>query len=114
MLDERTPYERDVLPFIRPFTNALVASLPRRAVENHLDHGAGTGEVVSAVRAKTAVAVDPNPGMCSRARNRFAEHGEVQVFEGTLDQYIAQWNEPFDLITSQLVLPFVPDPLQEL
>lgn len=114
VLDEPTPYERDVLPFIRPFTDALVASLPDRPVPRHLDHGAGTGEVVSAVRARTAVALDSNPGMCSRARTRFVEHRDVHVFEGTLDRYVAEPHDQFDLITSQLVLSFVPDPFREL
>ena len=128
VLDDRTPYERDVLPFVRPFTNALVASLPTgngaspARVGRHLDHGCGTGEVVSAVRAHHSVALDPNAAMCLRARARFANESSVEVVEGTLDNYLNnylsqhanQHVEPFDLITSQLVLSFVPEPFREL
>jgi trans-aconitate methyltransferase len=119
-----TPYERDVLPFIRPFTDVLVSQVPAQGIHRHLDHGAGTGEVILQLeRTHTileTVSLDPSPVMVARLREIFghpitAPGRVVEVVHGTLASYLDNGPiEPFDLITSQLVLPFVPDPGGEL
>ena len=120
MVDRRTPYERDVLPFVRPFTAALVGSLdggagqPRRFTRM-LDHGSGTGEVILAMGGRldgtAIVALDPNPHMATRLRDRFSAHPRVTVCVSTLAAMALPGQ--FDLITSQLAMPFVPDPAKE-
>lgn len=114
-----SPYEVDVLPFVRPFTDALVATVEPTTVGRLLDHGAGTGEVIDRLRAAgttaPAVAVEPDAGMVQRLRHNFAGQADVEVFEGRLQQYVeAHPGETFGLVTSQLVLTFVQDPVAEL
>jgi len=119
MFGELSPYEVDVLPFVRPFTDALVATVEPTAVDRLLDHGAGTGEVIDRLRAAgmtaPAVAVEPDAVMAQRSRDNFPGQAGVDVFEGRLQQYVeAHPGETFGLVTSQLVLTFVQDPLAEL
>jgi trans-aconitate methyltransferase len=119
-----TAYERDVLPFVRPFTAALTASLPPGPLGMLLDHGAGTGEVAWAVEAQRPtgemVLLDPSPTMAARLREVFRGRPRTTVVESSLSSWLgslAELGEPLpvaDLITSQLVLPFVPDKLLEL
>lgn len=118
-LDEaESAYERDVLPFVRPFTAALVESLPAGPFGSVLDHGAGTGEallaVVGAVAVAESVALDPNPAMCRRLRATLRDQRTV-VIETTLRDYLRRPPDAaFDLIVSQLSLSFVPEPAAEL
>jgi ubiquinone/menaquinone biosynthesis C-methylase UbiE len=121
----RCRYERDVLPFVGPFSEALAESLRQVTIEGttHFDHGSGTGEVLRVLAtpqvAARVVALEPNSAMISRFKELFAGLSSVSLFEGTLDGYLstrpsARADEAFDLVTSQLVLPFVPDPFREL
>ena len=119
MIDERIPYERDVLPFMRPFTDRLVASIDLTTVSSMLDHGAGTGEVVCQLREADyrgrVSAFDPNDAMASRLRTNIGAYPDTTIFQGLLSDFIQShpsWR--FDLITSQIVLPFVDDPEREL
>jgi Methyltransferase domain len=120
-----TAYERDVLPFIRPFSEALAESLRQVTLDGtaHFDHGTGTGEVLRVLAtpqlAASVVALEPNGAMNSRFKELFSAHSSVSLFEGTLDGYLStrlstRTDEAFDLVTSQLVLPFVADPFREL
>ncbi len=119
MIDERIPYERDVLPFMRPFTDRLVASLDLTTVSCMLDHGAGTGEVVcqlreAGYRARVS-ALDPNDTMTARLRTNIGAYPGTTIFQGLLPDFIESHpSSRFDLITSQIVLPFVDDPEREL
>ena len=121
MVDGQTTYERDVLPFIRPFSVALLASLQNVPLEavSHFDHGSGTGEVLRALDTPTmaarVVALEPNPTMSNRFTELYGSYNSVSLYIGTLENYLA--TDPaldFDVVTSQLVLPFVPDPFREL
>lgn len=124
VVGSHTPYERDVLPFIRPFSEVLISQVPSIRFARHLDHGAGTGEVILQLERthmiSETVALDPSPAMVARLNEIFgttkqASDRVVHTFEGTLASYVQQEGvEPFDLITTQLVLPFVPDPVREL
>ena len=113
-------YEADVLPFIRPFTEELVASVDLRTTQRVLDHGSGTGEVIVQLRRAgldaSVLAVEPNETMARRLRQVVPyESGSAETFEGFLVDYVTEHpGERFDLITSQLVLSFVDDPLGEL
>jgi SAM-dependent methyltransferase len=56
-----------------------------------IDHGAGTGGLANALHAQGArdiVAVEPDPALVAFMQARFAG-GEVDVFAGTLDDYLA-------------------------
>ncbi len=124
MVGSLTPYEQDVLPFVRPFTDVLASQVPVGDLRRHLDHGAGTGEVILQLERthmiSESVALDPSPVMVARLREIFGHpvtsHSRVvDVVHGTLASYLDNGPiEPFDLITSQLVLPFIPDPGGEL
>ena len=119
MIDERIPYERDVLPFMRPFTDRLVASIDLSTVSCMLDHGAGTGEVVCQLRDAgyrgRVSAFDPNDSMASRLWTNIGAYPGTTVYQGHLSDFIeAHPSQRFDLITSQIVLPFVDDPGREL
>ena len=90
---------------------------------SHFDHGSGTGEVLRAIgspdRAARVVALEPNTAMNERFNEVYGHFENVSLFEGTLDTYMDVYpaesgHEPFDLVTSQLVLPFVADPFREL
>ncbi len=112
-------YETDVLPFVRPFTDALVASVAVPAVHDLLDHGSGTGEVVMQLRRAgldaSVVAVEPSGEMIRRLRENLHGVPRSEAFHGLLADYVQHSPERrFDLVTSQLVLSFVPDPLREL
>ena len=114
-----SPYERDVLPFVRPFTDALVASVDMDSIDGLLDHGAGTGAVALALRnagyGGAVVALDPSPTMADRLRVNIGGDPATTVFEGRLAEFIAAYPaERFGLITTQLVLPFVDDPRGEV
>ncbi len=116
-----TAYERDVLPFVRPFTSALIASLPQGPIPTLLDHGAGTGEVAWTIDEQRQVGemvlLDPSPSMASRLREVFGGRTGTMIVESTLGEWLAACGDRppvFDLITSQLVLPFVPDKLRDL
>ena len=114
-----SPYERDVLPFVRPFTDALVASVDTDSIDGLLDHGAGTGAVALALRnagyGGAVAALDPNPTMADRLRVNIGGDPATTVFEGRLAEFIAAYPaERFGLITTQLVLPFVDDPRGEV
>ena len=152
MSGQPSPYELDVLPFVRPFTDALVASLRPHSIDRLLDHGAGTGEVIQRLRqagmSGCALAVEPDAGMVARLRDHFSEEPATRVFDDRLANYVARITTDttdmpntrclsdtsdrpdnecttdnqrttdvlsgFDVITSQLVLMFVEDPVAEL
>ena len=122
MSSRLSPYEVDVLPFVRPFTDALVASLRSTdlaRIDRVLDHGSGTGEVILQLREAglraSVVALEPNAIMMERLRHNVQGHPTTETFEGVLADYVAQHRgEQFGLTTSQLVLSFVDDPLAEL
>lgn len=113
-----TPYERDVLPFVRPFTEALVRSVDVNHIDGLLDHGSGTGEVVLRLREAgfrgSVDAFDPNETMVARLRSNIGESPNCRILQSNLESFIA--TDPgrrYGLITSQLVMPFVPDPARE-
>lgn len=118
VFDERTPYERNVLPFVHPFTDGLVASVDVGDACPVLDHGSGTGEVLRGLRVAgfrgRATALEPDAGMVDRLRvNQRGE--DATVFHGHLTEFVAANPDArFGLITSQLVLSFVDDPGAEL
>jgi ubiquinone/menaquinone biosynthesis C-methylase UbiE len=119
MPDRPGPYEVDVLPFVRPFTDELVESVDVANVDRLLDHGSGTGEVVLQLAAAgldaSVVALEPNATMMERLRCNVRGQHATELFQGRLSEYIAHNPEPqFSLVTSQLVLTFVDDPLTEL
>ena len=114
-----SPYERDVLPFVRPFTDRLVATVDVATVDGLLDHGAGTGEVVCRLRAAgysgPVVGLDISPAMIDRLQANIGGRPDTTVFGGDLRSFVdAMPDARFGLITSQLVLPFVKDPGREL
>jgi trans-aconitate methyltransferase len=117
--DRPSPYEVDVLPFVRPFTDELVASVDVASVDLVLDHGSGTGEVISQLRAAgldaSVVALEPNMTMMERLRVNVQGPHVTELFHGRLAEFICHNPDAqFALTTSQLVLMFVDDPLEEL
>ncbi len=110
-------YERHIVPFARPFAQSTV----RLALESLagaerdpvvLDHGAGTGLVsnlvLDACPSAWIVALDPNAELLDVLRPR--AHCECLV--GTAADLAA--GERFDLVVSNLVLPFCPDAAGDL
>ena len=109
-------YDRLVLPFIHPFTRALVRAVTAPPNAMILDHGAGTGEVALALHRRRPdariVALDPAEPMLERLRVKAGTAPWLTIHEGSL-QSMADLG-PFDLCVSQLALVFVPDPGTEL
>ena len=117
-LDSATHYATHVVPFVRPFTLALVASLAPHRAGDVLDHGAGTGEVALAVHARypeaLVTALDPNePFLDALATSTAGDSAWLDLVVGRIEEQ--PWPAPrFDMVLSQLALMFVSDPAAEL
>ena len=110
-------YDRLVLPFIHPFTRALLGRMTSLRPNLVLDHGAGTGEVTLTIHRRwpraRIVALDPSREMLDRlVAKAGGGHDWLAIHSGTLAD--AGFVGRFDLCTSQMVLMFVPDPADEL
>jgi ubiquinone/menaquinone biosynthesis C-methylase UbiE len=109
-------YDRLVLPFVHPYTEALLRAVRVLPGATILDHGAGTGEVTLAVHRRwpeaRVVALDPSGPMLERLRARVGEAPWLTIYQGQLQPGTELG--PFDLCLSQLALMFVPDPATEL
>lgn len=110
-------YDRYVVPFTIPYTEATVSVLPPDA-RQVLDHGAGTGSVTRAVLrrspASTVTALDPSIDMMNRLIGSLSatDRPRVQPVTGTVDDLPE--TAVFDVVTSQLALAFCPDIDREL
>lgn len=109
-------YDRLVLPYIHPFTRALVRAVtvpPHAAI---LDHGAGTGEVTLALHRRYPdahiVALDPDRAMLDRLHAKAGTAPWLTLHVGTLQSMTGP--RLFDLCVSQLALVFVSQPAREL
>ncbi len=116
-MDGAERYDRLVLPFLHPFTRALVRQAGELADAEVLDHGSGTGEVALALHrrwpAARVTALDPNSEMLHRLRAKAGQTaGWLATFEGTLSE--AGFVNQFDLCVSQFALMIVSDPSAEL
>ena len=117
-MDSATHYDTYVVPFIRPFTNAVVGSLAGHQVQHVLDHGAGTGELTFALRAAypaaDVTALDPNEPFLQRlSATDGPEPKRLDVVVGRIAEQ--PWSGPrFDTVVSQLSLMFVADAAVEL
>lgn len=109
-------YDRLALPFIHPYTRALLRSVRVPSDAAILDHGAGTGEVTLALHRRWPsahiVALDPNGPMLERLQVKAGTARWLTVYHGHL--HPAFDLGPFDLCVSQLALVFVSDPTAEL
>jgi SAM-dependent methyltransferase len=78
-----------------------------------IDHGAGTGGLAGAMLAAGArevVALDPDPLLVAAMRERFVDRGEVSVFAGTLDDYLAtNGRATADCVISSNVIEHIDD-----
>jgi len=89
------------------------------AVEKHrplnglrlLDIGCGHGFLITAARARGASVFGIEPSV--KHAKRLSEKG-FEVFTGTLEQFVAEQREPYDLVTSSHVLEHSSNPGQFL
>lgn len=96
-------------------TNKLVARAlsytSPLAIQSALDLGAGTGISVDAIKAhsrpRRVVAVDASVQMLAQLRQGHFATDTVAV-ESSIERYVAECNEDFDLITSMSTLELVP------
>lgn len=93
--------------------SALVDTIALKDGERLLDVGCGTGSL--AVRLATVEpgaqvhGIDPDPDVLRRARSKAAEAGaRIAFHEGFLTVEFVAGAEPFDIVTSSLVLHQVP------
>ena len=115
MNDARRSYERHIAPFARPFAESTV----RHGLGAHtspmvtLDHGAGTGLVTSLLLRRVpnsqVVALDPSADLLSALANE----RRCQQIVGTAAE-LRVGGPRFDLVTSNLVLPFCADAAGDL
>jgi ubiquinone/menaquinone biosynthesis C-methylase UbiE len=109
-------YDRLVLPFVRPYTKALLSALRLPPGATVLDHGAGTGEVTLAIHRRWPdthiVALDPSGPMLTRLQEKAGTAPWLTIYKGELRS--ASNLGPFDLCVSQLSLVFVSDAAVEL
>ncbi|GAC1335482.1 MAG: hypothetical protein NVSMB22_28090 [Chloroflexota bacterium] len=109
-------YDRLVLPFVRPYTRALLRAVRPPSDATVLDHGAGTGEVALALHRlwpdARVVALDPSGPMLARLQEKAGTAPWLTLHEGEL--LSASNLGPFDLCVSQLSLVFVSDAAAEL
>jgi SAM-dependent methyltransferase len=108
-------YERHIAPFARPFAESTVrwAATATPLANVILDHGAGSGLVTRLLLrgqpALRVVALDPNASLLSALMD---EH-RCQCVVGTAGD-LAPDGPSFDLVVSNLVLPFCPDAAGDL
>jgi SAM-dependent methyltransferase len=112
-------YDDVGVPFFQPIAASLRRALPPRPGERWLDVGCGRGavllQVAAAVRPATVVGTDLSTGMLERCRQSMAEAGldNVElVLDDAQDPQVA--GDPFDTLSSSLVLFFLPDPAAAL
>jgi len=107
-------YENVGVPFFKPIGAALVAAARVRPGERVLDAGCGTGAVLLPLAEAVGLTghvtgIDLAPGMVGRASAAATGLPQVSVRAGDA-QAPAFAAGSFDLITSGLVLFFLPDP----
>lgn len=120
-LFDRVAAEYDTLAvdFFRPIAAGLVAQVAPRPGERALDIGCGRGAVLIPLAAGVsptgrAVGVDLSPRMVQAAQEEAARAGvAVEVHESDA-MAPALPSAAFDIVTSSLVLFFLPDPLAAL
>ena len=110
-----TAYERRVAPFAHPFACAAVHGASGLVVSSVIDHGAGTGLVTRLVHAQHPLthvyALDPSAALLAGVG-----HGpHTTPLVGTaLDLDRLAPGLVVDLVVSNLVLMFCPDPVADL
>jgi ubiquinone/menaquinone biosynthesis C-methylase UbiE len=107
-------YDSVGVPFFGPIAEGLVAALAPRAGEKALDVGCGRGAVLAPVARLVgpqgrAVGIDLAPEMVRRTAADLADLPwvEVRVGDASAPSFPAR---SFDLVSSSLVLFFLPDP----
>jgi SAM-dependent methyltransferase len=109
-------YDRLVRPFAQRFADHLVGAIDWTDVHRHLDHGAGTGLVceLSSERVPNAyrVALDPSQALLSAVGDGVADRSLCGLAADLATHHRAESDacDPFDLVTSNLVLMFCEDP----
>jgi ubiquinone/menaquinone biosynthesis C-methylase UbiE len=112
-------YDDVGVPFFQPIAASLLGAMPPRPGERWLDVGCGRGavllQVAAAVRPATVVGTDISTGMLERCRQVMAAAGLDNV-ELVIDdaQTPAVGGGPYDTLSSNLVLFFLPDPATAL
>src|SRR3954471_2095170 len=107
-------YDNVGVDFIRPIAAELVRAVDPRPGERVLDAGCGTGAVLVPVAEAVGpsghvTGIDLAPGMVARSRAAATGLGQVHVELGDAQQP-AYPDGSFDVVTSGLVLFFLPDP----
>jgi SAM-dependent methyltransferase len=77
-----------------------------------LDHGAGTGVLSERLvaRAERVFALEPEPVLCERLRQRFAAESKVTVLQGGIEAYLAEYGaRSLDAVVSSNVLEHLDD-----
>ncbi len=117
-IDSAAHYDRYVVPFTVPYTEALMPALGGAHLRRVLDHGAGTGtltrRILSTFPGAYVTALDPSQTMLSRLRGQIAERdrGRVDIRTGTAADLVT--TDGFDAVVSQLAFMFVADPETDL
>lgn len=112
-------YDAVGVDFFAPIAAGLVAELAPRPGERALDIGCGKGAALVPIAQAIApdghaVGIDVSAGMVAKARAAAAAAGVDAVVEVGDAMHPDVGDEPFDVISSSLVLFFLPDPLAAL
>jgi ubiquinone/menaquinone biosynthesis C-methylase UbiE len=112
-------YDRVGVEFFKPIAERLVHELGPRPSERVLDLGCGRGAALFALATAVGphghvIGIDSSPQMVAATATEAAELG--QPIEVRVGDAMAPPFEPqsFDVVTSSMVLFFLPDPLQAL
>lgn len=113
-------YDAVGVDFFQPIAMGLLAELAPRPGERWLDLGCGKGAVLLPAAAAVgprgaAVGTDVSPGMVAAAREAARARG-LEGVEVLVDDALAPsvGQGPFDVLSSSLVLFFLPDPAAAL
>ncbi len=116
-------YDQVGVDFFQPIAEGLVAELEPKSGERALDLGCGRGAALLPIAravgpSGSAVGGDLSPVMVARAAALAADEGlsqvEVLVLDAQEPDLDATVDEGFDLLSSSLVLFFLPDPVDAL